>query len=259
VPVNHEETLEGPPDGPLADLLQEAQRVAGAAGQQAVELRILGGVAIALCSPSALRPPLARPYADIDVIGRAREARAISDLLVGAGYTADKTFNALHGSRRLFFWDTANQRQLDVFLNKVEMCHVLDLSDRLLPGTSLLAPADLLLLKLQVFETNEKDYLDVVSLLLDHEFTDDDSGINTGYLEGLLGEDWGLWQTTIMVAERAKRFVEELDGFDQAPRAIAQLDRYLACAESAPKSRRWRMRARVGQRKRWYELPEESH
>jgi hypothetical protein len=27
--------------------------------------------------------------------------------------------------------------------------------------------------------------------------------------------------------------------------------------EAAPKSRRWRMRAKIGERKRWYELPEE--
>jgi hypothetical protein len=28
--------------------------------------------------------------------------------------------------------------------------------------------------------------------------------------------------------------------------------------EQAPKSRRWKLRDRIGERKRWYELPEET-
>jgi hypothetical protein len=38
---------------------------------------------------------------------------------------------------------------------------------------------------------------------------------------------------------------------------LAQARRLLELAESAPKGVKWRLRANVGDRVRWYELPEE--
>ncbi len=244
---------------PLADLVAEAARLIQAAEDLGVVLRAAGGVGIALRSPSARRIPLVRDYADIDVVGHKRDRRVIIDFLSREGYTANETFNAMHGARRLYFWDDYNQRQLDVFLDEVAMCHVLDLTDRLLPGESALAPADLFLLKLQVMETNEKDYVDLCALLVDHDFSDDDQGINTTYLEQLLGGDWGLWRTTSMVAERTVNFAKTIEQFAQAAIVAQRLSTYLSIANMAPKTRGWRMRARIGERKRWYELPEEAH
>jgi len=37
----------------------------------------------------------------------------------------------------------------------------------------------------------------------------------------------------------------------------ARIDALHEAIEQAPKSRGWRMRARIGERKRWYEEPEE--
>ena len=37
----------------------------------------------------------------------------------------------------------------------------------------------------------------------------------------------------------------------------ARFDGILERIEAEPKSRGWRMRAKIGERKRWYELPEE--
>jgi hypothetical protein len=44
------------------------------------------------------------------------------------------------------------------------------------------------------------------------------------------------------------------DGSRIADRFGAALDRI----EAEPKSRGWKLRARIGERKRWYELPEEA-
>ena len=38
---------------------------------------------------------------------------------------------------------------------------------------------------------------------------------------------------------------------------LAQAERLLDAAASAPKSMKWKLRANVGDRVRWYELPEE--
>jgi hypothetical protein len=39
----------------------------------------------------------------------------------------------------------------------------------------------------------------------------------------------------------------------------ARIREYLQAMDAQPKSRRWKLRAKVGDRKQWYELPEESH
>lgn len=244
---------------PLAEHVDEARRITDAAASASLALRITGGVGVALRCPSAASAPLARRYADIDAIGRRRERAEIGALFAALGYVPDKAFNALHGDTRLFFWDPHNERQLDVFLDRVEMCHKIDLGARLDLDARTLSLADLLLMKLQVVETNRKDYLDLLALLVDHELTDDEQGINLSYLAELTASDWGLWRTTTMIAERTVAFASELDGFTERQLVHDRVAMFLTALEVSGKSRAWRLRARVGERKRWYELPEESH
>jgi hypothetical protein len=244
----------------LASPTTEAERVAAAAGDAGVTLRVTGGVGVALTCHSASYHLLARSYSDIDVVGHAREREQIIELLTGLGYTPDEMFNATHGARRLFFWDETNARQLDVFLDKVEMCHVIDLRERLGGAGPALAYADLLLMKLQIVESNEKDLRDIVCLLADQEFTDGgDAGIDLAYLAQLAGNDWGLWRTATMVARRADAWAAELPGLPSRERVHKQACRLIEALETAPKSRAWKLRARIGERKRWYTLPEEAH
>ncbi|HWD76583.1 MAG TPA: nucleotidyltransferase family protein [Solirubrobacteraceae bacterium] len=237
-----------------ADILTEAQRLSAAAEQEATPVRLLGGVAIALRCPSAQQPPLKRTYGDIDLVARSRDRRKLQRFLAGQGYRGLDQLNAVHGGSRLFFYDEVNQRKLDVFIDRFEMCHELDLRPRLGLAGPTLSLADLLLTKLQVVETTEKDLRDIVAVFADHDFTDDDEGINLPYLVNLTGSDWGLWQTVTQVAERAGRFASGLGGFGRAAERAARLVEVLA---DAPKTAGWRVRARVGGRVRWYKLPEE--
>lgn len=243
---------------PKADVVEEGRRVGGAALAAGVALKLTGGVAVALRCPSARRAPLQRDYADIDVVGRARDRRAITELLGQLGYEADAAFNAMHGSSRMYFWDPIHERQLDVFLDEIEMCHRIDLRNRLDHDQATLTLADLLLMKLQIVETNHKDYLDILTLLVDQPFSDD-TGIDVRYLASLAADDWGLWKTTTSVAERTADYAAGLEHFEQADHVRSQVDRYLQALEQVPKSRRWKLRDRIGERKRWYELPEEAH
>jgi hypothetical protein len=48
------------------------------------------------------------------------------------------------------------------------MCHSFDLEDRLPADSATLAPADILVTKLQIFEVNDKDLIDSIALLLSH-------------------------------------------------------------------------------------------
>lgn len=239
--------------------MAEGGRIAAAAAERGVPLRITGGVAVAIQCPSAATAPLRRTYADIDLVtvGAARDATV--KLMEGLGYAGDREFNTLHGHRRLFFWDEGNQRQVDVFVDEARLCHTIDFRPRLENVPVTLTLADLLLMKLQVVETNEKDYLDVCAILADHDLSGDDSGVDSTYLAGLAGTDWGLWRTLHMVSQRAEEFALELGGFASGELVAERLKRLQAALEAAPKSRGWKMRARVGERKRWYELPEEVH
>jgi hypothetical protein len=245
-------------DRPLAEPVAEANRIAMAAERAGVPLRIAGGVAVALRCPSARSGVLDRTRADIDTASRSGARRDVERLLATLGYQADNVFNSLSGETRLLFWDKAHERQLDVFLDRVQMCHTIELAARLDVDSATLSLADLLLMKLQVVQTNEKDFIDILALCTDHELTDDDSGINLRYLSALVGADWCLWRTVTEVIEAGIVFARSLSlPHDGHP--AERLRDMVNAFESVPKTRRWRLRARVGERVRWYELPEEAH
>lgn len=244
---------------PVEGVVAEAERVLERAAKAEVTVRLVGGVAVALRCASARRDPLRRTYADIDLAARSRDREAIKRLMIESGYQADEAFNALHGRRRLYFWDPYHSRQLDVFLDEFEMCHRLRLTDRIPLNPVTLPMADLLLMKLQIVETNAKDLQDIIAILTDHEFTEDDNGLNLRYICELTGGDWGLWKTTTTVAQRALKFSATLEGLTSGNHLHAQVERFIAALQEAPKSRAWRLRARIGEKKRWYELPEEAH
>lgn len=239
---------------PLHDHLAEAERLIDAARQDGIVLRALGGVAVQMRCPSSHHHPLARTPKDLDFASTSKHRTGVIELFREAGYQADAEFNALHGKTRLFFWDEAHARQADLFLDRVSMCHSLELADRLDEHPGTLSVADLLLLKLQVFETNERDYKDALSLLLDHS----NDELDSGYIARLLAADWGWWRTATMVLERLDRYARELEGFDRANDVHHRVRELLGAIEAEPKSRRWKMRARVGERARWYDLPEET-
>lgn len=244
---------------PIADPVLEGQRIVEAAVDEGIPLRLLGGVAIAILCPSARRPPLAREYADVDLasLGSCREE--VVDLLEGLGYTGDREFNTLYGHRRLFFWDERNQRQVDVFLDEADLCHRISLKKRIEVAPLTLSLADLAVLKLQVVETNEKDYLDICAIFADHQLSSDDSGVNVTFMAELAAGDWGLWRTLGMVAERSEEFARELPRFERGEVVVERLRRLRQKLDKVPKTRGWRLRSRIGDRKRWYQLPEEAH
>jgi hypothetical protein len=69
--------------------------------------------------------------------------------------------------------------------------------------------------------------------------------------------DWGWWKTVNMVAVPTIEMAERMAASGQieveaAPRLRAIVERLA----TEPKSRKWKMRARIGERVRWHEEPE---
>lgn len=245
-------------DVPHADPVEEARRIAEATSDAGIPLKFTGGVGIALRSPSAARPPLQRTYQDLDAVVPSKQARAVGKLLMELDYVEDEQFNAVHGGERLIFYDPHNARHVDLFYERIQLCHKLDLRGRLAVEGPALAPADLLLMKLQVVETNRKDLTDICALASDHSFEHGADGVDIGYLTGLTSDDWGLWRTTTMIAQRVIDFARSFAELPTASLVAERLQAFVDASEEAPKSRAWKLRARVGDRMRWYELPEEK-
>jgi hypothetical protein len=248
----------------LGDPVDEARRIIGASNAAGQAIRAVGGVGVALIAPTIGRLQPRRTYHDIDLVAPAGSAD-ISRLMTTLGYEPARPFNTLNGSERLLFHDPGGRR-IDVFIDTLRMCHELPFRDRLAveawPWT--LPPADLLLSKLQIVEQTDRDAQDVLALLADHELAEDDGdGIGLPRIRQMCGTDWGWWRTVDDNLQRLiSRWTDPSGADESAPvgasaRARDQALALRAVLAACPKSMGWRVRATVGPRIRWYDLPEE--
>ena len=240
-------------------LLQTAQGLIDEATDRGIVVRLLGGLAIRCLTPDL--PHRTRVAQDLDFASLSSTRRQLSDFLAERGYQADRNFNALYGNKQLYFAHAETGLAIDVMVDKIEMCHTLAFADRLARLPYTMDPMDLLLSKLQIIELNEKDADDCLRLLVTFPLaeSDDPQSMDLRVFNSLVGEDWGWWKTVALNLERIGKLLEAGDrgiaGSVDPRAALAALE---AAAEQTPKTRGWRMRSRIGERKRWYQLPEET-
>jgi hypothetical protein len=241
---------------PFTDRLPEEGRgVIADADARGLKVRLLGGIAIRLLLADRFDAAFERPYRDIDVFCGRKDGRGVEELLAARGWAPAAEFNALNGARRLLFHDPLSEAQVDVFVGEFSMCHELPLADSLeRPGPSLPA-TDLVMTKLQIVELNAKDRSDLYALLSCCDVADGDpSSIEPSRMASLTGRDWGLHHTFELNLAKLRAGVE---GGEGPASAAVPIDALVAAMEAEPKTRGWKMRAKIGERKRWYELPEE--
>ncbi len=252
-----------------AGVLDEGLRLIRLADAAHVPLRLLGGIAVAARVPS-WRVRADRPGRDIDLATDRASRRAMTELLEGQGYVADRRYNAANGHKQLYFVDPEHGRPVDVLIDRMEMCHTFDFSADLASPGPTLPLADLLLSKLQVVRINRKDYLDVLILLAEFPLSSGSGGadpeaIDVARITRYTSADWGWWRTAGGNLDALVAFAThdlapgDLDvgrpnRFDPSAQA-AELRRRI---DAAPKSMGWRVRARLGERVPWYEEPEEE-
>jgi len=243
---------------PLADMESEAIRLVDALVAHDCQARLIGGLAIAQHRHGEIPSSLARAYYDIDIVVPARKTGPVHEAMEQLGYTPNKRFNNLRGDKRMLFYDEPNGRQVDVFVRRFDMCHGLDLTDRLDTGSRTLFPSDLILTKLQVVQINRKDLIDALTLLLHHEVTASGADvIDLGRLTAVTSTDWG-WYTTLTdnlarIPELARELLDSAD----AELVTDRVSAIRTALEASPKSLRWKARAKIGRKVKWYELPEE--
>jgi hypothetical protein len=258
--------------GTLPDPLDEALRLIALADDRGLLVRLMGGLAFRAQAPVWIAGQR-RVDCDIDFAIRGRDRKSLTELLTSSGYAADKQYNALFGQKQMYFVDPARKRSMDVLVDQFEMCHRFEFGDRLGLTKPTLPLAELLLSKLQVVKINRKDVLDALALLAEHPLAANDgsgdpadatAAINTNRITGLTSNDWGWWRTITLNLDKLDAFLaadlkaDELEGdrplrFDPG----AQVAALRATIEAGPKSTRWKLRARLGERAGWYLEPEE--
>jgi hypothetical protein len=258
----------------LQDPLAESLRVVNLATDRGLLVRLMGGMAIRAHAPD-WPARTRRVEVDLDFATRGKDRGAFYELLAGEGYTADKRHNALFGGKQAYFVDVPRSRPVDVLVDSLEMCHRFDFGDRLSKSSPTLPLAELLLSKLQIVKINRKDVLDALVLLAEHPLGPDDGApdsrhglgtINVPRILSFTSNDWGWWRTVTGNLDTLDQYLaveltpEDLDLNNG--RAVlfepgAQVAALRTAIAEAPKSTRWKLRSRVGERQTWYQDPEE--
>jgi hypothetical protein len=257
----------------LADPLAEALRIVDLAERQGLQVRLMGGMAVRAHAPDWTHRTR-RTEVDLDFATRGKDRAAFFQLLEREGYTPDRRHNALFGGTQGYFVDEPRGRPVDVLMDRLVMCHKLEFGDRLKASRPTLPLADLLLSKLQVVKINRKDVLDALVLLAEHPLAQDDGDVDSDHGLGAISvprilsftsNDWGWWRTVTGNLDVLSQFLAsdftEAD-LDVGVRPVrfdvrAQVAALRAAIDEAPKSSRWKLRARVGERTKWYDEPEE--
>lgn len=243
------------------DYIEQAVAIIGEAEKRKIPMRLLGSTAFLLNCPKhvSLYQALDRELTDIDLVAYAKHERDIERMLGETGFDIKGgrgvTMNVFLG-RRIFVHKNGTSRNVDVFFDRLDFCHPIELRNRLdLSEYYTIALSDMLLEKMQIVEINEKDLKDTIILFLEHELGKDErSTINVDRITQLLGEDWGFYYTVTTNLKKVKSYCHRFDILtaEQKARVGDQVEKLLGIIENKPKSLKWKLRARVGTKKRWY-------
>jgi len=177
---------------------------------------------------------------------------------------------------RIVFWDASeNPRMMpdgkralngDIFLDRLPMNHVIDWRGRLHIDSPTIPLAELVLEKTQIvggskeLGMGEKDAKDLACIFLEHDVgNSDDETINSKVIAKTLGKDWGFYYT---VTKNLKMLKDQwLPRFglseEHTETIVTRIDKLLDAIEKESKSGGWKLRAKIGTKKKWYNPVEE--
>ncbi len=235
----------------------ELKRILEASEKAGILLRVIGSLAFQMHCPKYghLQAAMGRAYTDIDFGAYAKQTKQIQALMAGLGYVDNReVFIASEGERSIFD-KPGTGLHVDVFYEKLDFCHPIYWKDRLEIDSPTIPLTELLLEKMQIVQINEKDVIDTIMLLLEHKLGDvDKETINIKLAAELCAKEWGLWRTTTMNLDKVKQLAQHYSQLEdnQKSHVTSQVDTILARLNDEPKPLAWRIRARVGDRVKWY-------
>ncbi len=251
----------GEPFSAWPEYVAEAKVIIAAADERGLHLRLLGALAVIEQCPGGmwLLEKTNRILTDLDFMGYDKEIRKVEEMFGELGYEVlggrGVTMDVWVG-RRIFHDPAGTRRRVDVFLDKLDFCHPIELKGRLQLEPVTIPLTDILLEKLQIVEINEKDLKDLVVLFLEHPVADghEEGAFDAAYVIDMLGKDWGFYYTVSLNLERTRKYMATIPDLSDEQRSLVheRMDRLWEKVEAAPKSLKWKLRARVGPSRRWY-------
>ncbi len=235
----------------------ELKRILKASDEAGILLRVIGSLAFQMHCPDNghLQAALGRAYTDIDFAAYRKQTKQIQDMMAALGYSENREVFIVSEGERAIYDKPETGLHVDIFYEKLDFCHTIFWKDRLETDSPTIPLAELLLEKMQIVQINEKDVIDTIMLLLEHPLGDTDKEtINMQRVAMLCAADWGLWRTTTMNLDKVRQLAHHYPQLsdEQKARVEKQVNDSLARIEQEPKSLAWKIRARVGDRVKWY-------
>lgn len=202
------------------------------------------------------------PKHDMDFVSYSKYRPLTRQFMKDMGYTPYITLamTSALGRYRQIFNDAEGNKAIDVFLDILPMCHVIDFRGRLEVDQPTVPPAELFLLKAQIVQMNEKDWQDMCILLREHQVgnTDKDT-INLDRISNVLANDWGFYYTVTTNIRKLQEYVSECPGLTSDDRVMigGRTKAITAAIEKVPKTLKWKMREKIGTSRQWYNVVEE--
>ena len=249
----------------LEDFYAERTRILNALAQDEndhVIMRLVGALAFRTHCPQYgyLQDKLGRVFTDIDFASYPRFTQDIRRILTELGYKEDKQVTQLFGDRRMLFHDPVHGRHIDIFFNSLDFCHPVRYVGRLEQEELTLPLAELLLEKMQIVQINEKDLIDSIMLLREHPIGETDHEIvNAAIIVKTLANDWGFWKTVSGNLKELDQRLDSYNGLSTQDRQIVRerINHLMERIEAEPKTLKWKARAKIGERVKWYKDVEE--
>jgi hypothetical protein len=203
---------------------------------------------------------MGRAYTDIDFAGYSEESQQVKELMAGLGYVENQQVALFSEGSRAIFDNLEFDLHVDVFYDKLDFCHEIPWEGRLNVDSPTIPLAEMLVEKMQIVKINEKDVIDTIMLILEHPLGDSDAEtINVGHVARLCAQDWGLWRTTTMNLDKVRQLAQDYQQLTEEQKAgvTSKVEAALTWIEDEPKPLAWRLRARVGDRLKWYKEVDE--
>jgi hypothetical protein len=239
------------------EFIQYANSIVNKANEHGVLLRLLGSVAFFIHCPAFgyLQEKAHRNFTDLDFAAYYLHTNKIRSILESLGFEEDREVAFAYARTRLVYNHPTSGLHVDVFIDKLDFCHQIPWAGRLEIDNPTIPLAELLLEKMQIVKLNEKDVIDTIMLLREHSIGNSDKEIiNAELISKMCSKDWGFWRTITMNLKKVDSNLSGYDWLTPDDREIvhARLNEIKNKIEDTPKTLKWNMRSKIGDKVKWY-------
>lgn len=241
----------------LAQTVDYARTILNAAAERGIGLRLAGSVAIVMRCPARYEQRRQQDWtpSDLDFVCVGEQALKLEELFRDLDYKNDRRMLVATEGRRWTLYSQDNSQLIDVFFDRMEFCHSIDLRGRVTIDSETLTLADLLLSKLQYIAPRRDDIEDIISILKTYPLGDGDASmIYLDRVSDVLKDSWGFYYTSSLNLGRVQDQLKQNPDLSAASAQAVQeqIDLIRHAVDARPKGMFWKIRALIGPRLKWY-------